>query len=136
CGFPATFVADLQQAVARLEQAIDGRNAGKTGAVVSQKGIRSTITKAVDTVQSLDVLVANVLGHDEDVMNAWKRDRHVELAGKGAWVAAPWGQGVSVPSSPVDHPIPPVEEPSTQAPTNQPSETSTVEEPTLPRRAA
>src|SRR5262249_4972153 len=103
--------------------------------VVSQKGIRSTIRKAIDTVQSLDVLVANVLGHDEDVMNAWKRDRHVELAGKSALVDAPSGQGVSVPSSTVGHPIPPVEEPSTQPLTNQPSEMSTVEQPT-PRRAA
>jgi hypothetical protein len=122
CGLPATFVEDLQQAVARLEQAISGRDAGKTGAVVSQKGIRSTIGKAVDTVMSLDVLVSNAFGQNEHVMNAWKRDRHVELAGKNA--------------SPEEQPLPPVQDPTLQPSTNQPPAVSTVEEPMAPEKAA
>ena len=136
CGLPATFVEDLQQAVARFEQAINGRNAGKTGAVVSQKGIRSAITKAVDTVQSLDVLVANVLGHDENVMNAWKRDRHVELAGKSAPVGTPPSDhGVPAPAPSEQHPIPPVEAPTAHPSVDQPAATSTVDQPPL-RRAS
>jgi hypothetical protein len=135
CGLPATFVEELQQAVARFEQAINGRNAGKTGAVVSQRGIRSTVKKAVDTVQSLDVLVANALGHDENVMNAWKRDRHVELGRKSAPVGAPSDHGDHVPASPEEHPIPLVDEPTAPRSVDQPAATSTVEEPML-RRAS
>lgn len=69
CGLPATFMEELEQAVATLEQAINGRSTRKTDAVVAQKGIRSTLKKGVDAVGSLDVLVANAFGreHDTDV---------------------------------------------------------------------
>ena len=55
CGLPATFVEDLQQAIAVFEQEIAGRNAGKTGAAVSQQAIRAALKKGLDTVLSLDV---------------------------------------------------------------------------------
>ena len=113
CGLPVRGGAAAGGRQVRAgRQAINGRNARKTGAGVSQKGIRSALKNAVDTVQSLDVLVANVLGHDENLMNAWKRDRHVELAGKSAPVGAPSDHGGSVPVSPEQHPIPPAEAPT------------------------
>ncbi len=137
CGLPATFVEELGQAVATLEQAIEGRSAGKTNAVVAQKGIRSTIKKAVDAVLSLDVLIANTLGHDEHIMNAWKSERHVELPGKSAPGGAPSDHGVSMPSGPSgtdEHPIPPAtEEPPAQPSADHPPETPTVDAPLLQR---
>jgi hypothetical protein len=140
CGLPATFLEELQQAVATLEQAIDGRSAGKADAVVAQKGIHSTLKKGIDAVASLDVLVANALGRDHDTMNAWKSDRHVELAGKNASVGAPSEQGVSMPTGPSgpsgtdEHLIPPAtEQPSAQPSANHPPETPTGDAPLLQR---
>jgi hypothetical protein len=132
CGLPATFLDELQQAVATLEQAINGRSAGKTDAVVAQKGIRSMLKKGVDAVASLDVLVANAFGHDHDTMNAWKTVRHVELAGKSAPVGAPPDHGVPVPGSTGDHPIPPATgEAPAQPPADHPQQTPTGDAPLL-----
>ena len=104
CGLAATFVEELQQAVSQLEEAIKGRSDGKTSAVVSRKGIRSTLKKGVDAVGSLDVLVANAIGGDEAAMNAWKRDRHVEFSGRTAAVGASPEHGVSLPAAPTEQP--------------------------------
>jgi hypothetical protein len=125
CGLPPTFVEDLQQAIAAFEQAIAGRNAGKTGAAVSQKGIRAALKHGVDTVLSLDVLVRNVLGGDANAMATWKRDRHVEFSGRTAAVSAPSEHEAPLATSPEKHPISPVEEPTPKPSTDQ-----------LPQRAA
>lgn len=82
CGLPATFVEDLQQAVAAFAQAIDGCSAGKTGSVVSNAAVRAALTRGVDAVSSLDVLVAIALGHDAHAMKAWRNDRHIVAVGK------------------------------------------------------
>jgi hypothetical protein len=136
CGLPATFVEDLQQAITVFEQQIAGRNAGKTGAVVSQQAIRAALKKGVDTVLSLDALVRNVLGGDRNAMAAWKRDRHVEFAGRTAAAGGTSEQGTSAPTSPEEPPIAPVAEPTSQPSTNQPPAVSTVEEPMVPGKAA
>lgn len=133
CGLPETFVEELQQAIAVFEQAIAGRNAGKTGAVVSQKGIRSALKHGVDTVLSLDVLVRNVLGGDANTMAAWKRDRHVEFGGRTAAVGAPPDRGVPMQSSPSEPPIPPAPESPADPSTGQPPEMPVVEESLLQR---
>lgn len=39
-------------------------------------------TSKVERLAAKRVLVANVLGHDELLMNSWKQDRHVEFVGK------------------------------------------------------
>lgn len=84
CGLAPAFLDDLQQAVTTFEQAISGRSAGRTGAVVSRKAIQSAIRSGVAAVQSLDAYVANALSGDEAALNAWKRDRHVDMNGKTA----------------------------------------------------
>lgn len=89
CGLPTTFVDDLQQEVARFEQAMAGHSAGRIGAIVSGRGISTTITHGIQAVRALDVLVANVLDDDQVVMHTWKRQRHVDLAGKSASVGEP-----------------------------------------------
>ena len=136
CGLAPTFVEDLQRSIELLEQEIAGRSAGKTGAVVSHKGIRAALKKGLDTVLSLDVLVRNVLGHEANAMAAWKRGRHIEFAGRTAAAAAPSDNGAPAPASPDEQPIAPVPAPSTQPTASQPAEPSPVEEPTLPQRAA
>jgi hypothetical protein len=88
CGLPPTFVEELQQAVAVFEQAIAGRQAGKTGATVSGVAIRAALREGVDAVTSLDILVGNALGSDIKAMAAWKRDRHVDAVGKHAAAGA------------------------------------------------
>ena len=121
CGLEPTFVEELQQAVATFEQAIDGRSAGKTAAKVAQKGIRSAISGAVDAVQSLDVLIANTMRRDKHVMNAWKETRRVELAGgRSASLGAPQEDGVSLPASPEENPIPPATDESSVPSAGQP----------------
>jgi hypothetical protein len=136
CGLAPTFVEDLQQSIEMLQQEIAGRSAGKTGAAVSQKGIREALKKGLDTVLSLDVLVRNVLGSDANAITAWKRGRHIEFSGRTAAASAPADTGGPEPSSPDEQPIAPVQPPSSQPTASQPAESSPVEEPTLPQRAA
>ena len=99
CGLPPTFMEDLQQAVTGFEQAISGRSAGRTGATVSQKGIRASLKQGVDAVGSLDALVLNVLGHDGTTMNAWKRDRRVDMVSRSAAVGASAHRPASLPAA-------------------------------------
>jgi hypothetical protein len=130
CGLEPAFVEELQQAVATFEQAIDGRSAGKVAAGVAQKGIRIAIGEAVDAVRSLDVLIENTMRRERHVLNAWKDTRRVELAGgRSASVGAPEQDGVSLPASPEEHPIPPATgEPAAHS-TTQPASTTPVDEP-------
>lgn len=88
CGLPPTFLDDLRQAVTVFEQQISGRSAARTMSVVAHKGIRASIRSGVVAVGTLDAYVANVLGHDEAGLNAWKRDRRVDLEGRNTPVAA------------------------------------------------
>ena len=128
-GLEPTFVEELQQAVATFEQAIDGRSAGKTAAVVAQKGIRSAISGAVDAVQSLDVLIANTMRRDKHVLNAWKDTRHVELVGRSAPVGAPEQEGVPLPASPEEHPNPPATDQPSAPSADQPVAATMVDDP-------
>ena len=128
-GLEPTFVEELQQAVATFEQAIDGRSAGKTAAVVAQKGIRSAISGAVDAVQSLDVLIANTMRRDKHVLNAWKDTRHVELVGRSAPVGAPEQEGVPLPASPEEHPNPPATDQPSAPSADQPVAATPVGDP-------
>lgn len=112
CGLPATFAEELQQAVATFEQAIAGRQAGKTGSAVSMVAIRTALRQGVDAVDSLDVLVRNTLGSDIKALAAWKRDRHVypvRADGAGSLPPAP------MPESPAEPPVPPPGEPAPAA---------------------
>lgn len=88
CGLPATFLEELQQAVSAFEQAIEGRHEGKSASKASQVALRDVLAKALDTVKSLDVLVANTLGHEAPLMAAWKSKRQIERVRTTARVAA------------------------------------------------
>ena len=79
CGLPASFADDLQQSITAFEQAIAGRQAGKTGAKVSRVGIQAALRRGMDAVRSLDVLVPIALGTDPKAMTAWTRERRVAL---------------------------------------------------------
>lgn len=116
CGLPPTFIDELQQAVAAFEQAISGCTAGRTGAVVSRGAIHSALKRGVDAVDTLDVLVANTVGHDEHAMRRWKRDRHVAAAGRNASAGTPLEQPAPAPA----------EEPPTALTTEPPSPQATV----------
>jgi hypothetical protein len=106
CGLPATFAAELQQAVTGFEQAIGGRQAGRTGSAVSQVAIRTALRQGVDAVNSLDILVRNALGSDIKAMAAWKRDRHVDPVGRHASAGAESNQPEPMPVTPAADPVP------------------------------
>lgn len=88
CGLPATFHDDLQQAVAALENAIAGCDAGKTGLFVWRKAIREAVRRGVDAVGSLDVFVVNTLAHDTMLVDEWKKGRRVEYFGRPTAVSS------------------------------------------------
>jgi hypothetical protein len=80
CGLPDTFIDDLQQAVTAFEEAVAGTHDGRTRGKVSSLGIRSALASGMSAVDSLDVLVANVLGGDLTTMETWKHKRRVDVA--------------------------------------------------------
>jgi hypothetical protein len=105
CGLPATFADELQQAVTAFEQAIGNRQAGRTGAAVSQVAIRTALRQGSDAVNSLDVLVRNALGGDIKAMAAWTRDRHVDWTGKRGATGAASNPPTPIPASRAGHSI-------------------------------
>lgn len=81
CGLPATFLETLQQSVTAFERAVASGSDARTNSVVSRKEIKALLKEGVDAVRSLDVLVANALGHDRVAMAVWKQMRHVDKIG-------------------------------------------------------
>lgn len=99
CGLPDTFVDDLQQTLTALEQAIAGKRDGRTTGKVSSVGIRAALAKGMSAVDSLDILVANVLGADLTTMETWKNKRRVDPTVKTSATTAPT-------AAPIPQPVP------------------------------
>jgi len=110
CGLPPTFLDELTKAVDSFEQTIRELSATRVGAVVAQQSLRDTIRNSVDTVRSLDVLVAIVLGSDPQAMREWKRMRRVEaVARHGVPTVSqetPQAPDVAAPPAPASAPSP------------------------------
>ena len=102
-GLPATFVADLSACVTQFTQAVQGREAGKSGATAAQAGIDAALASALTALRTLDVIVVNQLGADPVAMAVWKRERRTTPAkARPAVSPAPAPQTVNTPDTPVN----------------------------------
>jgi hypothetical protein len=81
-GLPATFVEDLRNAADAFEGTMADRRTGRSTVAASQAGITAALKSGVDAALTLDVIVANTVGHDPVLMAAWERDRRL-VDGKG-----------------------------------------------------
>ena len=74
---PKTFVADLEDAIARFEGAIHARDAGKGERVAARERIQAALNSGLAATGALDAMVANRLRDDPATIAVWKRNRKV-----------------------------------------------------------
>jgi hypothetical protein len=74
---PTTFLADLEEAIGRLERAIHDREAGKSERIAARAKIEAALTSGFAAVRALDAMVGNRLRDDPATLAMWKRDRRV-----------------------------------------------------------
>jgi hypothetical protein len=75
---PKTFLADLEAAIGRFEQATHEREAGKDERIAAKARIEAAVTSGLAAVRALDAMVGNRLRDDPVTMAVWKRDRRVQ----------------------------------------------------------
>ena len=76
-GLPPTFVADLRQAIASLEKAVDERNDGRRAVTDAQSSMTAALARGAVALATLDAVVINLVGKDPGLSAAWDRDRRV-----------------------------------------------------------
>jgi hypothetical protein len=77
-GLPASFVADLQAALASFERATSGRTTAREAHVGARAGITAAIDAAFAILPRLDAIVENRVAGDPTLLAAWRSTRHVE----------------------------------------------------------
>ena len=86
---PKTFLADLEAAIGRFEQAIHERDAGKDHRVAARARIKAVLASGDAAVRALDAMVANRLRDDPATLAVWKRDRRVQYPNRPRTVVEP-----------------------------------------------
>jgi hypothetical protein len=76
-GLRAGFADDLRAAVARFEQAIAERAAGRRAHAMARAGIEAILADSFVAIRRLDAVVVNVLGEDVAALGAWRRARRM-----------------------------------------------------------
>jgi hypothetical protein len=76
-GMPKTFLADLNDLVAKFEMGTRHRDAGRNEQTAARASIEAALDSGMEAVRKLGVIVTNRL-HDDPVMLAvWERERRV-----------------------------------------------------------
>ena len=75
---PKTFLADLEEAIGRFEQAIHERDAGRDDRIAARTNITATVESGLAAVRALDAMVGNRLRDDPATLAVWRRDRRVQ----------------------------------------------------------
>lgn len=75
---PATFIADLNTAVAEFEAAIHHRSSSLADSAVVRQCITHTLAAGTAAALRLDAMIANHLAGDPTITARWTRDRRVE----------------------------------------------------------
>ena len=76
-GLRASFVDDLHGAIARFEQAVARRAAGRRVHIGARASLDAALMRAFSMVRRLDAIVVNVLGEDTVAMKQWRQARRV-----------------------------------------------------------
>ena len=71
-GMPETFVADLQTLVDAFEDSTSRGWHRRTTIVVARQGTERALTRGLDAVQTLDVIVGNTLAHEPALLAVWR----------------------------------------------------------------
>jgi hypothetical protein len=75
---PATFIADLNEDIADLEEAIAKQSGGVDSHVTSAVGIDEAIARGMEIVRRLDAIVRTKYANNPMVLAEWIRAKHVE----------------------------------------------------------
>lgn len=76
-GLPATFLADLRDAIDDYERVIRDRRTHRAAAAAAQKGITAAIADGFTAIRTLDIVVTNAIETDPERFAAWQRDRRL-----------------------------------------------------------
>jgi hypothetical protein len=76
-GLPATFLADLRDAIDDYERVIRDRRTHRDAAAAAQKGITAAIADGFAAIRTLDIVVTNAVEKDPERFAAWRRDRRL-----------------------------------------------------------
>jgi hypothetical protein len=76
-GLPATFLADLGDAIDDYERVIRDRRTHRDAAAAAQKGITAAIADGFAAIRTLDIVVTNAVEKDPERFAAWRRDRRL-----------------------------------------------------------
>jgi hypothetical protein len=76
-GLPATFLADLRDAIDDYERVLRDRRTHRAAAAAAQKGTTAAIADGFSAIRTLDIVVTNVLGKDPVRFAGWRRGRRL-----------------------------------------------------------
>ena len=83
-GVAPAFLEELRDLVERFEQAIRGRQAGKSSQTAARAGIEAALTAGLAALRKLDVIVKNQFHGDVVALAVWRRDRRLEQRSRPA----------------------------------------------------
>jgi hypothetical protein len=78
---PATFLTDLDAAIAAFEKAIVEHATTKENNAAAKQAMQTALEAANAAVVRLDAIVPNRLGHDREALVMWRSARHVSRLG-------------------------------------------------------
>jgi hypothetical protein len=79
---PATFLEDLDAAIADFEQSISSQNLGRENALTATASLGQSTEKAVGIVRQLDAIVRNKFRDAPATLTVWESATHIERAPK------------------------------------------------------
>lgn len=77
-GLPADFISTFTGLVEQLQEAVDVRNSGRALRARAQSGIEDALTRGLEIIRNLDVLVANALVGDPVRLGYWRSARRID----------------------------------------------------------
>jgi hypothetical protein len=77
-GLPQTFIADLNAAIVRFEQAVERQNTGRDTHVAATTAIDEALERGINIVRQLDAIVRNKYADDPAQLAAWQSASHIE----------------------------------------------------------
>jgi hypothetical protein len=75
---PNSFIEDLQPAIANLDHAMDGQNAGREAHISATASIEEMVERGLKAVRRLDVIIRNRFRNEPAQLAAWEHARHIE----------------------------------------------------------
>jgi hypothetical protein len=83
-GLPQNFLADLNAAITKFEQAVERQNTGRDTHVSATTAIDEALERGIKIVRQLDAIVRNKYADDPAQLAAWESASHIERSPRRA----------------------------------------------------